>query len=47
LVTGPDKSYLWILSKTKHLPEETQTTLINKAKALGFTTNDLIFVKQD
>lgn len=47
LVTGPDKSYLWILSKTKHLSEETQTTLINKAKALGFTTDDLIFVKQD
>lgn len=47
LVTGPDKSYLWILSKTKHLPEETQATLINKAKALGFKTDDLIFVKQD
>lgn len=47
LVTGPDKSYLWILSKTKHLSEETQTTLINKAKALGFATDDLIFVKQD
>jgi apolipoprotein D and lipocalin family protein len=47
LVTGPDKSYLWILSKTKHLPEETQISLINKAKALGFTTEDLIFVKQD
>lgn len=47
LVAGPDKSYLWILSKTKYLPKETQTALINKAKALGFTTEDLIFVKQD
>ncbi|MDD2802134.1 MAG: lipocalin family protein [Methylococcales bacterium] len=47
LVTGPDKSYLWILSKTKHLPEETLNILINRVKALGFATSDLIFVKQD
>lgn len=47
LVTGPDKSYLWILSKTKHLPEETLNILINRVKALGFATGNLIFVKQD
>lgn len=47
LVSGPDKSYLWILSKTKHLPEETLNILINRAKALGFATGNLIFVKQD
>lgn len=47
LVTGPDKSYLWILSKTKQLPEQTLTTLIEKSKALGFATDRLIFVKQN
>jgi len=47
MVTGPDKSYLWILSKTKKLPEQTLTTLIDRAKALGFATDSLIFVNQD
>lgn len=47
LVTGPDKSYLWILSKTKHLPKETLNILINRVKTLGFATDNLIFVKQD
>jgi len=47
LVTGPDKSYLWILSKTKQLPKETLNNLIDKAKSFGFATENLIFVKQD
>lgn len=47
LVTGPDKSYLWILSKTKQLPQETLRNVINKAKSFGFSTENLIYVKQD
>jgi apolipoprotein D and lipocalin family protein len=47
MVTGPDKSYLWILSRTRQLPKATLKMLIEKAKQLGFATDKLIFVKQD
>ncbi|MEI8209303.1 MAG: lipocalin family protein [Methylococcales bacterium] len=47
MVTGPDKSYFWILSRTKQLPKSIQDRLIAKAKDLGFTTDKLIFVTQD
>ena len=47
MVTGPDKSYLWILSRTRELPDATLKVLINKANKLGFATDKLIFVKQD
>lgn len=43
MVSGPDRSYLWILSRTKHLPETTLQALIGRAKALGFATDKLIF----
>lgn len=47
MVTGPDRSYFWILSRTKQLPEATMQALIEQAKALDFTTDKLIFVKQE
>jgi apolipoprotein D and lipocalin family protein len=47
MVTGPDKSYLWILSRNRQLPKATLEALIEKAKKLGFATDKLIFVKQD
>ena len=47
MVTGPDKSYFWILSRTKQLPKATLETLIYRAKALGFPVEKLIFVNQD
>jgi apolipoprotein D and lipocalin family protein len=47
MVTGPDKSYLWILSRTRQLPKATLDALIEKAKQLGFATDKLIFVNQD
>jgi apolipoprotein D and lipocalin family protein len=47
VVTGPDKSYLWILSRTKQLPEPVLNKLINQVKKQGFTTNELIYVKQN
>jgi apolipoprotein D and lipocalin family protein len=47
MITGPDRSYFWILSRTKQLPQATLQTLINQAKALGFEIDKLIFVKQD
>jgi len=47
LVSGPDKSYLWILSRTPQMNQETQKRLVDKAAALGFDTGKLIFVEHD
>ena len=47
MITGPDRSYFWILSRTKQLPKATLDALIEKAKQLGFATDKLIFVNQD
>ncbi len=47
MVAGPDRSYFWILSRTKQLPAARLQALIEQAKALGFATDKLIFVKQD
>ena len=47
LVSGPDKSYLWILSRTPRMNQETQKHLVDKAAALGYDTGKLIFVEHD
>jgi apolipoprotein D and lipocalin family protein len=47
LVSGPDKSYLWLLSRTPQMNQETQKRLVEKAAALGFDTGKLIFVEHD
>jgi len=47
MITGPDRSYFWILSRTKKLPELTIKALIEQAKSFGFETDQLIFVNQD
>jgi apolipoprotein D and lipocalin family protein len=46
LVSGPDRSYLWILSRTRQLRPEVQDMLVAKAASLGFPTDKLIFVAQ-
>lgn len=43
LVGGPSRKYLWILSRTKTLPEETVAQLVATAKAAGFKVDKLIF----
>ena len=45
LISGPDKSYLWLLARTPDLKPDKVQQLINKAKALGFATETLIFVE--
>jgi len=45
LVSGPDKSYLWILARCPEIGDELKKTLLEKAATLGFDTNKLIFVK--
>ncbi|MDD5460412.1 MAG: lipocalin family protein [Methylococcales bacterium] len=47
MVCGPDKSYFWILSRTRQLPKETLDALVEVAKQQGFATGKLIFVRQD
>lgn len=46
MVCGPDKSYLWILSRTPQLPYPIKQHLIARAKELGFATSKLIYVQQ-
>jgi apolipoprotein D and lipocalin family protein len=45
LVSGPDKSYLWLLARTPEIDKHVLGTLIAKAAILGFDTSQLIFVE--
>ena len=45
-VTGPDRRYLWFLSRTAHVNDEALKRFIKKADELGFDTNKLIYVDQ-
>lgn len=47
LVAGPNKSYLWLLSRTPTLEPGIQSALLAKAKALGFATEKIILVDQN
>jgi apolipoprotein D and lipocalin family protein len=47
LVSGPDKSYFWLLARQPKIKDEIKKVLISKAASLGFETDKLIFVKQD
>ena len=47
MICGPDKSYLWILSRTPQLAEPIKQELIAQAKAYGFATEKLIYVKHE
>jgi apolipoprotein D and lipocalin family protein len=44
LVCGPNRSYLWILSREPHMEESLKSELVKKAKALGFETEKMIIV---
>ena len=44
LVVGPDRSYCWILSRTKQLPPGVREQLIARANELGIDTQALIWV---
>jgi apolipoprotein D and lipocalin family protein len=45
-VSGPDLSYLWLLSRTPEVSDEVVSKFIEKSKSLGFDTDSLIMVKQ-
>ncbi|MGL4206593.1 MAG: lipocalin family protein [Aeromonadaceae bacterium] len=44
LVSGPDRDYLWILSRSPQLPEATYLNLVAQAKQLGFASEQLLRV---
>ena len=46
MLTGPDRSYFWILSRTPQLAKQIKSELISQAKSLGFETDKFIYVAQ-
>lgn len=45
LVVGPDRDYLWILSRSPQLDPDILSALVEKASSLGFPTDQLIYVE--
>jgi len=45
LVSGPDKSYLWILARSPELNKDLKDRLVAAAAERGFDTGKLIFVE--
>ena len=44
LVSGPDRSSLWILARTPELDQATLDRLVSKARDLGYPVDELIYV---
>ncbi|MFA5556366.1 MAG: lipocalin family protein [Flavobacteriaceae bacterium] len=47
LVAGQDLDYLWILSRTKTIPETVKENYLKIAQEAGYDTNRLIWVSQN
>ena len=47
MVAGPDRDYLWILSRTAQMQPDILQSLVNNARELGFATDELIFANHD
>ncbi|MCJ7935179.1 MAG: lipocalin family protein [Chryseobacterium sp.] len=47
LVAGSSLKYLWILSRTTTIPESIRQRFIEKAKKIGYQTDELIWVKHN
>lgn len=45
-ISGPSTSYLWLLSRTPTVSPEVKNRFLERAAALGFDTEELIFVDQ-
>lgn len=46
LVSGPNRSYLWVLSRTPEMDPALLELLVDYADSLGFAIKDLIYVDQ-
>jgi apolipoprotein D and lipocalin family protein len=44
LVAGPNRNYLWILARSPTPDQDIISALVDKARALNFPTDELIFV---
>lgn len=47
LIAGKDLDYLWILSRTKSIPEDIKIKYLKIAEEIGYDTSKLIWVKHD
>jgi apolipoprotein D and lipocalin family protein len=47
MITGPSRSYLWILARGTDLDKQTLSSLVSKAARWVFDTKGLILVKHD
>ncbi len=47
LVVGNNLKYLWIRSRTTTIPENVRQKFLEKAKSIGYNTNELIWVKHN
>jgi apolipoprotein D and lipocalin family protein len=47
LVAGSSLKYLWILSRTTTIPESIRLRFLQKAKKIGYNTDELIWVKHN
>jgi apolipoprotein D and lipocalin family protein len=46
-ISGPDKSYLWFLSRTPQVDESAIQRFVEQAGSLGFDTEKLIFPRHE
>ncbi len=46
MVTGPDKDYLWLLSREKQLPDDVKDEMLKVAADAGYSLDELIWVDQ-
>ena len=46
LVSGPNRDYLWILSRTPTIPDTVKQDYLSTARSLGFRVDQLVWVKQ-
>lgn len=47
LVTGKNQDYIWILSRSKSIPDDIKGDYLEKAKTMGYNTDLLIWVQHD
>jgi len=45
-VSGPNTDYLWLLARTPQVSEELKTQFIDRARALGFEVENLIWADE-
>ena len=46
-ISGPDRSYLWLLSRTPEVDDETIRRFEEQARSLGFKLDELVLVSHE